>query len=217
MDSATWYVKTEDGKIYGPATEAQLLLWAQDGRIQPTGFLSQDRRSWQPSQLKESLAMEWLVEPKPGKVFGPFNRAFVSRLFKDGSAAPDAKVYRLHKLPVDEDPPPVVVEKIVEKIVEKEVRVEVPVEKIVEKEVRVEVPVEKIVEKIVEVEVPARHEIVVPEVVEPEGAEPPPSSPGSVFKGLDREKLVALEAAARRELEKGRQMGFGSRLFGGRR
>ena len=201
MDNASWYVKTEDGKIYGPATEAQLLVWAEDGRVQPTGFLSQDRRNWQPSQLKESLAMEWLIEPQPGKVFGPFNRAFVSRLFKDGSAPAGAKVYRLHKFPIDEDPPPVVVEKIVERIVEK------PVEKIVE----------KVVEKIVEVEVPARHEIVVPDVVEPVGAEPPPSSPGSVFKGLDREKLVALEAAARRELEKGRQMGFGSRLFGGRR
>ena len=59
-------------------------------------------------------------------------------------------------------------EKIVEKVVVKEVRVEVPVEKVVVKEVRVEVPVEKLVEvpveKIVEKEV--RVEVPVEKIVE---------------------------------------------------
>ncbi len=204
MESASWYVKTEDGKVYGPADVASLIDWAQDGRVQPTGFLSQDRINWRPAQLMAELEMKWLVEPKPGKVFGPFNRAFVSRLFKDGSAGKGAKVYRLHEFPIDEDPPPVV----------REVRVEVPVEKVVEKEVRVEVPVERIVERIVEVEVPARQELVVPEVVEPVANVPPPSSPGAVFKGLDRDHLAALEAAARRELSRGRRMGLGGGFFG---
>ncbi len=205
-ESENWYVKTEDGKVYGPANITTLVTWAQDGRIQPTGFLSQDRRSWTPAQLMDALEMKWLIEPQPGKVFGPFNRAFVSRLFKDGSAQPKTKVYRLHEYPIDEDPPPVV----------REVRVEVPVEKIVEKVVEkvVEVPVEKIVEKIVEVEVPARHEIVVPEVVEPSGSEPPLSSPGAVFKGLDREHLAALEAAAQKELAASRAFGRIGGIFG---
>ena len=205
-EAISWYVKAEDGKVYGPATVASLVAWAKDGRVQPTGFLSRDRINWQPAQLMSELEMKWLVEPQPGKVFGPFNRAFVSRLFKDGSLDAKAKVYRLHEYAIDEDPPPV------EKIVEKEVRVEVPVEKIVEK--IVEVPVEKIVERIVEVEAPPRKELVVPEVVEASGNEPPPVMPGKIFKGMDRSSLAALEAAARSELAKGHRFGIGGGLFG---
>ena len=128
------------------------------------------------------LEMTWLVETEPGKVFGPFNRAVVIQLFKDGTLPASTKAYRLHEFAIDEDRPPetrvieVPVERVVEKIVEKEVRVEVPVEKIVEKEVRVEVPVEKIVEKEVRVEVPVekivekevRVEVPVEKIVEKE-------------------------------------------------
>ena len=89
--------------------------------------------------------------------------------------------------------------------------VEVPVEKIVEK--IVEVPVEKIVEKVVEVEPPARTEIVVPEVVEPTASIPPAKAPGSIFGHLDRDGLVALEAAAQREIAKSRRFGLGSGMF----
>ena len=198
----------EDGKVYGPADIRALVEWASDGRIEPTSFVSQDRRSWQPAQTMPELEMKWLVETEPGKVFGPFNRAVVIGLFKSGGLGGEAKAYRLHEFAIDEDPPPV--EKIVEKevrvevpverIVEKEVRVEVPVERIVEKEVRVEVPVERIVEKIVEVPPPARTEIVMAEVVEPIAAKPPPMRPGSLFKDIDRNGLAALEAAAQREL-----------------
>ena len=165
-----WFVRTEDGKVYGPADVSALVAWAKDGRIEPSGFLSQDRRNWMPAQLMPELEMKWLVETEPGKVFGPFNRALVISLYATKSVPPSAKAYRLHKLPVDQDPP--------------------PVEKIVE------VPVEKIVEKIVEVEPPPRTEIVVPEVVEPTASVPPQKPPSSIFGNLDRDGLAALEAAA---------------------
>ena len=220
-----WYVRTADGKVYGPAGVDSLVLWAQDGRVEPASFVSQDRKSWQPAQTMPELGMAWLVELEPGKVFGPFNRAVVIRLSRSGELPAAAKVYRLHELAVDQDPPPVEkivvkevpVEKIVEKIVEKEVRVEVPVEKvvekIVEKEVRVEVPVERIVEKIVEVPPPARTEIFVAEVVEPV-AETPPKAQESPFLGVGRNRLAALEAAARNELRLARRGGLGFNLFG---
>ena len=222
-DERKWYVRTEDGKVYGPADVASLSLWAQDGRIEPATFVSQDRKSWIPAQLMSELEMKWLVEVGPGKVFGPFNRAVVIRLSGAGELPPEAKVYRLHEFPVDEDPPPVEkivevpVEKIVEKIVEK--RVEVPVEKIVEKivEKRVEVPVEKIVEKIVEVEPPPRTEIVVAEVIEPVAAMPPPKAPGTMFRNMDRSQLAALEAAARSELANAKRGRMPFNLFGSKR
>ena len=238
-DERKWYVRTEDGKVYGPADVAALSLWAQDGRIEPATFVSQDRKSWIPAQLMSELEMKWLVEVGPGKVFGPFNRAVVIRLSGAGELPPEAKIYRLHEFPVDQDPPPVEkivevpVEKIVEKIVEKRVevpvekivekivekRVEVPVEKIVEKivEKRVEVPVEKIVEKIVEVEPPPRTEIVVAEVVEPVAAMPPPKAPGSMFRDLGRSQLAALEAAARNELANAKRGHMPFNLFGSKR
>jgi len=243
-----WFVRTEEGKVYGPATLSSLIAWAKDGRVEPTGFVSRDRIAWSPAQTMPELEMTWLVETEPGKVFGPFNRTVVSDLFAKKQVPAATKVYRLHEYAIDEDPPPV--EKIVEKVVEKEVRVEVPVEveKIVEKEVRVEVPVEKIVEKIVKVEVPVekivekivevekvvevekivekevrvevpvpeppRTALVVPEVVEPVDCAPPPRPSGSIFGDMDRSRLAALEAAAQRELAKGRRFGFGNNLFG---
>ena len=242
-----WYVRTEDGKVYGPADVPSLARWAQEGRIEPASFVSCDRKAWIPAQTMSELGMTWLVEVAPGKVFGPFARAVVIHLAKGGEMPAGAKVYRLHEFAVDQDPPPVEkrvevpvekivekrvevpvekivekrvevpVEKIVEKIVEK--RVEVPVEKIVEKvvEKRVEVPVEKIVEKIVEVPPPARTEIVVAEVVEPAADMPPPKSPGSLFKGIGRSQLAALEAAARNELANARKGRMPFNLFGGKR
>ena len=276
-----WYVRMSDGNVYGPADVAALVSWAEDGRIDPSSSLSKDRIKWTPAQLMGELEMKWLVELEPGKPLGPYNRKFLVASLADGSLPADAKAYRLHEFPIEQDPPPTVVEKEVirevpvekivevekrvevpvekivekivevpvekrvevpvEKIVEKEVikevpvekivekivevpvekivekRVEVPVEKIVEKEVikevpvevekivevekRVEVPVEKIVEKIVEVEKPPRTTVVVPEILEPAGNEPPRRSGGKgMFGDVSRSGLEALEQAARREL-----------------
>ena len=150
-----WYVRTADGSVYGPADVASLVAWAEDGRIDATVSVSKDRVSWSPSQLMEELEMNWLVESEPGKIIGPFNRAFLVTSQSAGTLPPDVKLYRRHGLPVDQDPPPQVVERRVEVPVEKIVEkvVKVPVEKVVEKVVVKEVPVEKIVEKIVEVPV----------------------------------------------------------------
>ena len=134
----SWYVKGSDGQVYGPADMASLVVWASEGRIEPNGFVSRDRRSWILAPRLPELEMHWVVETEPGKYYGPFNRQVVNRLAANGSIPQGAFVYRRHLLPVDRDPDPV--------------RVEVPVEveKIIEKRVEVPVEVEKIVEKIVE-------------------------------------------------------------------
>jgi hypothetical protein len=221
MNQEKWYVRSAEGSVYGPTDRATLVSWAEEGRIDPSGFVSCDRKEWIPAQFMAELEMKWVVEAEPGKFFGPFNRAALIRLSAAGEIPAGAAIYRRHELPVEKDPEPVVVEKrievpvekIVEKIVEK--RVEVPVEKVVEKivEKRVEVPVEKIVEKIVEVEPPARLSIVEPEVVEAVAVRPPEPEFGGIFKGADRSKMAALEAAARRELyaaKRGKQSGLGA-------
>ena len=195
-----WYVRMSDGNVYGPADVASLVSWAEDGRIDPSSSLSKDRIRWTPAQLMGELEMKWLVELEPGKPLGPYNRKYLVASMADGSLPPETKAYRLHEFPIDEDPPPT--------IVEKEVIKEVPVEKIVEK--IVEVPVEKIVEKIVEVEKPARTTVVVPEVVEPAGNEPPRRKGGAgMFGDVGRSGLEALEQAARRELAAAGKSRFG--------
>ena len=159
-----WFVRTADGKVYGPADVSVLVKWAEEGRIEASSSVSADRVTWMRAPGLDALEMDWLVEVSQGNVFGPFNRKLVSRLFADQTIPATAEVYRRHRLAIDEDPPPV--ERVVEKIVEKEVRVEVPVEKVVEKEVRVEVPVETVVERVVRVEVPV--EKIVEKIVEKE-------------------------------------------------
>ena len=189
-DRKEWYVRMSDGNVYGPADVAALVSWAEDGRVDPSSSLSKDRIKWTPAQLMPELEMKWLVEIEPGKPLGPYNRKFLIASCADGSLPATAKVYRLHEFPVDQDPPPVVVEKIVEK--------------------RVEVPVEKIVEKIVEVEKPPRTTVVVPEVVEPSGNEPPRRAGGAgLFGDVSRSGLEALEQAARRELAAAGKNRFG--------
>ena len=166
----SWYVKGSDGQVYGPADMASLVVWASEGRIEPNGFVSRDRRSWILAPRLPELEMHWVVETEPGKYYGPFNRQVVNRLAANGSIPQGAFVYRRHLLPVDRDPDPVrvevpvEVEKVVERVVEK--RVEVPVERVVEKvvEKRVEVPVE--VEKVVERVVEKRVEVPVEKIVE---------------------------------------------------
>ena len=119
-NSDQWYVRDAGGSVYGPANLDLLQTWVREGRVEPTGHISQDRISWTPPQLLPELEMKWLVESAPGKIFGPFHRELVIRLQRDGLLGDGAKVYRLYELPVDQDPEPVIVEKIVEKIVEVE-------------------------------------------------------------------------------------------------
>ena len=187
VEKKEWFVRTEDGNVYGPATVATLVEWAKDGRVEPTGFLSKDRISWMPAQLMDELDMKWLVEFEPGKVFGPFNRSFVSHLYHNGSFDAGVKIYRLHEFGIDDDPPPVEVIKEVEKVVEKPVEV---IKEIV-KEVKVEVPVEKIVEKVVEVEKPVEVIKEVEKIVE---------KPVEVIKEVVRE--VKVEVPVEKIVEK---------------
>ena len=225
MSDKVWYVRNQEGAVYGPASSESLLDWVRDGRVSPSDYVSKDRINWVPPQTLSELEMNWLVEVELGKFYGPFNRELVKMLVADGSIQPSARIYRSWDIPVDKDPDPVIVEKIVEKEVRVEVPVEKIVEKIVEKEVRVEVPVEKIVEKIVEVpverivekivvkEVPPRTAIVDTEVVEAIDEPPPRQKLGGIFRDVNPDRLAALEAAARKELSAAKSFGLG-KFFG---
>ena len=170
MSESKWYLRTQD-ETFGPVTEEQLVTWAKLGRVQPGQEVSDDNIVWRRVEEVPFLDMRFSIDIGDGTPRGPFNRAAAEALLASGRLPPTATMVETRApFPSDDadlnggddasaSPEPAAAadptaERVVEKIVEKEVRVEVPVEKVVEKEVRVEVPVEKIVEKEVRVEVP---------------------------------------------------------------
>lgn len=161
MNDACWYLRTQD-ETFGPATEAQLVEWAKLGRVQPGQEVSDDNIEWRRVEDVPFLDMRFSIDIGDGNPRGPFNKVAAESLLASGRLPPTATIVETRPpfaqdvQETPEKPEPETPEKpepevrVVEKVVEKEVRVEVPVEKVVEKEVRVEVPVEKIVEVPVE-------------------------------------------------------------------
>ncbi len=195
QNTQEWYVRSAEGKVYGPADLAALTVWAEEGRIDPSGFVSNDCQSWLPAQLLPELDMSWVVESEPGKFYGPFNRKMVSRLSKTGAIPEGAVIYRRHNMHIDEDPAPekVIVEKIVEKIVE--------------------------VEKIIEVEPSPRRPITGQAPVLAVASRPPVPVKDGIFKNINPESLAALEEAVEREIAAAKcgRMGAFNNLFSRRK
>lgn len=158
-----WFLRTQD-ETFGPETEEKLVEWARMGRIQPGQEISEDNITWRRVEDVPFLDMRFSIDLGDGNPRGPFNKVAAEALLASGRLPPTATLVEVREPfpepeaePADE-PEPVaepeqvsapepVQPRVIEKVVVKEVRVEVPVEKTVIKEVRVEVPVE--VEKIV--------------------------------------------------------------------
>lgn len=68
-----WYVRKDDGTVYGPADDAQLISWAQDGRVGSGDEVSEDQESWTAAPLLQILDMVWKIYLDDDLVFGPFN------------------------------------------------------------------------------------------------------------------------------------------------
>ena len=206
-----WLVEVEPGKTTGPYNRKFLIASSADGSLPVEAKVYRLHefpvdKDPPPTVVEKEVVREVPVE----KIVEVEKRVEVpvEKVVEKRVEVPVEKI--VEKEVIKEVP--VEVEKIVEKIVEVEKRVEVPVEKIVEKivEKRVEVPVEKIVEKIVEVEKPPRTTVVVPEIIEPAGNEPPRRAASSgIFGEVNRSSLEALEQAARRELAAAGKSRFG--------
>lgn len=160
-----WFLRTQD-ETFGPETEERLVEWARMGRIQPGQEISEDNITWRRVEDVPFLDMRFSIDLGDGNPRGPFNKAAAEALLASGRLPPTATLVEVREpfpepeaAPTEESesepvlqpeqvPAPEPVQpRVIEKVVVKEVRVEVPVEKTVIKEVRVEVPVE--VEKIV--------------------------------------------------------------------
>ena len=168
-NDSRWYLRTQD-ETFGPETREKFVEWAKMGRIQPGHEISDDNITWRRVEDVPFLDMRFSIDIGDGNPRGPFNKVAAESLLSSGRLPPTAKIVEVREpfppeepvaeepaaetpvAPVEEPSEPVVEvpssgPRVIEKVVVKEVRVEVPVEKVVVKEVRVEVPVE--VEKIV--------------------------------------------------------------------
>ena len=142
-----WFLRTQD-ETFGPESEAKLIEWAKMGRIQPGQEISNDNIIWRKVEEVPFLDMRYSIDLGDGNPRGPFNKTAAEALISSGRLPPTATIVEVREpFAVEEPEHEPAKPHVVEKVVVKEVRVEVPVEKTVIKEVRVEVPVE--VEKVV--------------------------------------------------------------------
>jgi hypothetical protein len=91
-DDNAWYLKLDDGTLFGPTSEETLYQWACLCRIGPDHTLSHDRQTWVTAREIPALRMNWTVELADGGSYGPINIFAVPALVADGSVTPDARL-----------------------------------------------------------------------------------------------------------------------------
>ena len=94
-DSGAWYLKMNDGTVYGPADLNRLQAWARGGRVAPSGQISSDLKSWVPASRMPELGMEWLVEVEQGQYYGPFHPDVIRDLIAQKRIPASARRFRL--------------------------------------------------------------------------------------------------------------------------
>lgn len=81
----SWFVRTAEGAVYGPATFVELLGWAAEARIVPGSTISEDRQKWAPAEQIPELGMEWYADLGDGEKVGPLHLYAICDLIGDGS------------------------------------------------------------------------------------------------------------------------------------
>lgn len=90
--SRFWFLRKDNGAIYGPVAEETLQAWARDGRVAPEDYVSSDQINWIPSFELSSLDMVWLVELPDGLEYGPAHRDALESLLADSSLSPPLRM-----------------------------------------------------------------------------------------------------------------------------
>lgn len=71
--SSTWYVRSEEGEIYGPVSLSVLRGWAAEGRLGPHEDVSSDQDTWQAAPMLADLDLVWSIRLDDDHVYGPFH------------------------------------------------------------------------------------------------------------------------------------------------
>jgi chromosome segregation ATPase len=90
--SGQWYLKIDDGSVFGPVDTAALKQWARQGRIAPGNEISRDSKTWLAPESVPELEMCWKVELRNGTFYGPLNLRTLADLVEDGTVSEDARL-----------------------------------------------------------------------------------------------------------------------------
>ena len=96
MQSPGWFLKKENGDLYGPGSLDMLVEWAMDGRVAPEDFVSDDGVRWLPAYNLSDLDMSWFIETAAGQRYGPAHAAAFADMMNDGTLPPDIRVVHVH-------------------------------------------------------------------------------------------------------------------------
>src|SRR3954471_3763606 len=66
-----WYLRKQDGSVFGPLTFDQLASWASNAQIAPHDAISTDQINWIKAPMLPELGMDWLVEVTSERYYGP--------------------------------------------------------------------------------------------------------------------------------------------------
>jgi len=79
-----WFVKINEGDIYGPVDLVTLQQWSEQGRIEPENEISEDQKTWIAAEELPELEMDWMTELEDESIFGPFNIQLATELLNRG-------------------------------------------------------------------------------------------------------------------------------------
>ncbi|GEM_PF-5120217 len=117
---AKWFMKSEDGVVFGPTKLADLCDWAAQARVAPEHQFSQDKKTWLPAEELPGLAMEWKVELEGGALYGPLHILAIQDLVENKMASPTAKIVHTptgKESTIDRIPPAEIVEALVSPVI----------------------------------------------------------------------------------------------------
>lgn len=80
-----WYLRKNDGTVYGPVPLPDLCRWAADGRVEPGDQVSNDSTSWQSAADLPDLEMDYTILLHDDTAYGPVHLLAVQELLIDGS------------------------------------------------------------------------------------------------------------------------------------
>lgn len=87
-----WYLKKQDGAVFGPAGLTVMREWAASGRIAPEDQVSTDQAQWKAAPDEPLLEMSWKIMMEDGTSYGPVHLEALKELLLDNSLLPQTQL-----------------------------------------------------------------------------------------------------------------------------
>ena len=84
-----FFMKHDDGSIFGPISFNQLRQWAEDAQISPLDKVSLDESTWIKAPMVPELGMDYLVEVSSDQYYGPTTLGAIREFLIIGEITPE--------------------------------------------------------------------------------------------------------------------------------